>query len=86
VKRKRRIVFRMRWMKHGCWALRGSDRTLTYLSHLKAVSEKGAREICRAIWEETAQPCQLLIHRKDGAIARGGRSEASYGCNSRARG
>lgn len=31
-------------------------------------------------------PTQLLIYRKDGAIARGGRSEASYGCDAKARG
>jgi hypothetical protein len=86
--RKKRWIFHLRWFE-GFWASEyklGAHWYRCQGYRTKAEAERFARRLARIRWERDGEPAQLIIHRKDGAIASGGRSEASYGCNSRARG
>lgn len=51
----------------------------------KVEAEEAARVAARAEWEANRQPGQLFIYTKRGRIGKGGRYEASYGCDSRRR-
>ena len=51
----------------------------------KRKTETWARESCRKIHDHTGHPIQLLIYTKFGRIGKGGRNEASYGCDSKRR-
>ena len=84
---KKRIILRLRWDKHtGYWKLvRLHGRIIVDYRCTKAKAEGYAREYARGTWEDLAVPVQLLIHNKDGRIGKGGRSEASYGCDSKRR-
>lgn len=99
-KRKLRLIYRLRWSKnlgatksaHGWWVdcTRGlpmfKNRPKMTWFATKAAAEKHARQWCRNVWKIRGFPVQLLIHNKDGKIGHGDRAEASYGCDSRARG
>jgi hypothetical protein len=85
--KRKRLIYRLRWVRNR-WGLYEDGFGLVRYrgGETKALAEIAARDYCRAGWKRDNEPCQLLIYRKDGKIARGGRSEASYGCNSRSRG
>lgn len=89
--KRKRLIYEVRWDReakewtHG--PRRFADGVLYGASGwTKGETESHARATCRLLHKKLDRPVQLLIYRKDGTIARGGRSEASYGCNSRARG
>ena len=83
-KQKRR-VFRL-MHKRGRWILFAPDKSVVLDYGNKARCEREARFWCRAHWEKYGVPTQLLIYRRDGRIGTGNRAEASYGCDSEARG
>lgn len=81
----KRSIYRLKWDKGANgWSLSSSAMLLAWYEN-KEEAEGYARSYCRRVWEMDHQPCQLLIYRKDGKIGRGGRSEASYGCDSKRR-
>jgi hypothetical protein len=81
----KRSIYRVQWnKKEKVWDIRSNGMLLGWYT-LKKHAEIGARSHCRRVWEIDHQPCQLLIYRKDGKIGKGGRSEASYGCDSKRR-
>lgn len=66
------LVFR-----NGEWALMSGPRLMRAWL-LKAEAAPGSRAIANNAWRLFGVPCQLLIHNKNGRIAK----EASYGCDS----
>ena len=51
----------------------------------KTAAEKRARATARRMWEKLGFPVQLRIWTKAQRIGKGGRNEASYGCDSKRR-
>lgn len=86
--KKKRLIYELRWHKTTrMWRLtiRGAGSESWGTFGRKAACEAHARHRCRNNWENLGQPCQLLIYNKNGRIGKGGRSEASYGCDSKRR-
>ena len=81
----KRLIYRMKWNKRlRVWDI--SAKGFVVLSETrKEKAERKARSFCRWVWETDHQPTQLLIYTKAGRIGKGGRYEASYGCNSKRR-
>ena len=79
----KRLIYEVRWDKksHG-WTMvvRGKRAFVTYRTKVHA--EAWGRTKARNWWEARGQPTQLLIYTKSGRIGKGGRNEASYGCDS----
>ena len=79
----KRVIHRLRWdSKQGRWVLEVRGIYVVQYPHgiTKAAVERNAR-----IWTKAAAPSQLLIYTKAGRVGKGGRSEASYGCDSKRR-
>ena len=79
---KKRLVYVLRWHKpDNTWHLFHAGSSEGWWAP-KSYAESAARIMVRLRHERDGTPCQLLIYNKDGKIGRGGRSEASYGCDS----
>ena len=84
--KKKRLIYEVRYdrdEKRWTMAPRGVSPLVTYRT--KAEAEEWGRTKARNYWEAHGIPTQLLIYNKNGRIGRGGRSEASYGCDSKRR-
>jgi len=83
----KRLIYEVRWDKKSrVWwlAVRGLEASVVQLRRYrtKADAEAWGRTEARNWWEARGQPTQLLIYTKSGRIGKGGRNEASYGCDS----
>lgn len=82
----KRTIYRLKWDKRqGLWVLHRSGKEYMRTRMKKRQADGWARGIVRGVWETYATPTQLLIYNKNGRIGAGGRSEASYGADSRRR-
>lgn len=85
--KRKRLIYEVRFLRDsGRWTLKVRGGRAFVTVRTKREAEAWGRTKARNYFEARGVPTQLLIYRKDGKIARGGRSEASYGCNSRAKG
>ena len=81
-----RIIIRLRWSAQGWYLSHGSRVIARYpRGTTKNAAEKAARSIARSTHASSGRPVQLLIFTRQHAIGRGGRHEASYGCDSKRR-
>lgn len=77
----KRRIYRLKWDKTACaWILRDASGKGVGWDDTKERAEWGAREYVRL-----RAPSQLLIYTKANRIGKGGRYEASYGCDSKKR-
>ena len=81
----KRRIYRLKWTADGWKLLFPNEGSLRVKGHTKARAERMARRYCRKEWERYGEPSQLLIFTKAGRIGKGGRYEASYGCDSKRR-
>ena len=83
--KQKRLVYELRFsMGEWMWGFRGGTRE-AICGQTKTQAERAVRRECRRQWFKHKTPCQLLIHNRDGRIGKGGRNEASYGCDAKRR-